>query len=81
MKQIAFESGVWKIYSDAPIYILLLKNDNEYYFYTKQHIGEISVSSEQIKIFNTEIEVLQYIANNDLTKCIIPKIDNEHDTD
>ena len=81
MKQKTFRNDVWEVYSDTPINVLLLKNGKEYYFYTKQSIGKLFIASEQIEIFDTEIEVLQYIANNDLTKCIMPEMYNEHDTD
>ena len=63
------DSG-WRVITETPIMILLLKSQTEYYNYVSLQIGFADCGCEEVKIFETEEAVLEYISVNDLTKYI-----------
>lgn len=69
-------SSGWRVTTTLPIYILLLHSENEYYNFVFLEVGTADCGCERVEIFGSEIETMQYIIDNNISKYIPNDIDN-----
>lgn len=66
----------WRVTTETPIYILLLRSESEYYNYIGINSGVCDCGCELVETFGSEIETMQYIIDNNISKYIPNDIDN-----
>lgn len=59
-----------RITTEKPVYILLLRSESEYYNYVYLEFGVCDCGCEIVETFGSEIETMQYIIDNNITKYI-----------
>jgi len=58
------------ITTETPIYVLLMHSDTEYYDWIYLSIGWVQCACPKVETFGSEMEVMQYIMDNNITKYI-----------
>lgn len=66
----------WRVTTETPIYVLLLRSESEYYNYIQIDSGVCDCGCELVETFKSEIETMQYIMDNNISKYFAYDTDN-----